>query len=235
MNPKVFLGVPCYGNVIDVGTATQIISSVSQSKYLAGLKLLSYSVTQTTMNMLYAEALNQREKSGITHFLMLHADVRPSGNFVDKIVDLAKEHKADIMSAIIPIKNAQGLTSTAFDQSLDGSDPHYRPRRLTMNEVFDMNPTFTHPELLVNTGCMLIDIRKPFAEQCSFKFEDSVKMGDGGFVAVTVPEDWNYSRQARKHGASIYATREVGITHMGTAGYSNMTPWGLAKHDSLSL
>lgn len=174
--------------------------------------------------MLYASALNAR-KDGITHFCLLHSDVVPDDGWLDKLVALADMYKADVMSVILPIKDGRGLTSTAIE-----TEDKWHPHRLSLKEIYDKAATFTDEKILVNSGLMLIDIRKPWAEELCFRFEDSIVKDDKGmFQSQVCPEDWLFSRDAAARGARIYATREIKAIHVGQAHYSNAFVWGLKE------
>lgn len=227
---KVFLGIPTYNGQVRE-ELPGVILMASLSGLIDKLRVQGLSATTYNFNQLYAKALNSR-KDGITHFCMLHADITPENSFVDKLLELMEKHEADVMSAIVPIKDSRGLTSTALYESVKGSDPNFRPRRLTMHEVYNnYPPTFTDEKLLVNTGCMLVDIRKPWAEKVCFKFFDNIIERNGTFVPVFTPEDWLFSKEARALGAKLFATREVKVTHYGNGHFSNTSAWGSLKVD----
>jgi len=227
---KVFLGVP----TSDLKVNPDLIAAILQCSpkgILQGFRTHSYSCLTRNFNELFCAALNAR-KDGATHFCMLHSDVVPHGiGWLDVLSDEMERVEADVLSAVIPIKTSSGVTSTAIDEPCEGSDKNWRPRRLTMNEVYNDHPeTFTHKDLLVNTGLMLIDIRKDWVNDIWFEFEDMISRDAvGNFIAVNVPEDWNFSRRARKMGASIWATRKVACTHYGHIGYGNMFVFGKTK------
>jgi GT2 family glycosyltransferase len=152
------------------------------------------------------------------------------------MVRLLQEHKADVLSVVIPIKNEKGLTSTALDVGIGDEDSHWRVKRLTLTEIYnDYEPTFTHEKLLVNTGLMLVDLRKPWVENVWFAFEDKIipdPKVPGNFKAVGVSEDWFFSRRARELGAKLYATREISVLHSGTNEFSNASAWGSLGEDA---
>lgn len=230
---KVFLGIP----TSDLKVNPDLIASVMQcspSGKLHGFRTHSYSCLPRNFNELFCAALNAR-KDGATHFCMLHSDVVPHGiGWLDVMCDEMERVGADVLSAVIPLKISNGMTSTAMDEPVDGSDAYWRPRRLSMTEVYNDYPeTFTSGLLLVNTGLMLVDMRKDWVNNIWFQFEDRISRDAvGNFVALNVPEDWDFSRRAKKLGAKIYATRKVAATHFGHMGFGNMFAFG-KKTDSL--
>ena len=229
---KVHLGIPTYDNRINAGILTAVYAA-SRTPLLRNIQIQSNSWLQRNFNNCLASALNQR-KTGTTHFCLLHEDVIPlEPGWLEQMVAIAQKNSADVLSVIIPLKANVGLTSTALDEPVRDLDQHWRVKRLTLHEVYkDYPPTFTHPKLLLNTGLMLIDIRHPWIEDLWFEFEDQiVKDASGTYTDVGVPEDWNFSRKARARGASIYATREVKVEHVGNGRWSNAFAWGTQSED----
>ncbi len=176
-------------------------------------------------NSLWANALNLRDHPTYpaTHFLMMHADIVPiTDRWLDIMLGEMDKVQADVLSAVVPIKNEQGMTSTARD-----TDP-WNPLRFTMTEIATRpSQTWTQPDLLVNTGLLLVDLRKDWVEKVLFTMRDAIlKDDDGTYRAVFAPEDWEFSRQARALGARIYATTMVELNHVGRAQYHSRSVWG---------
>ena len=173
-------------------------------------------------NILWAGALEARAK-GVSHFAMIHSDIAAERFWLDKMGEIMTRVGADVLSVVSPLKSHEGLTSTAID-----TENRFKVKRFSLHEIHAMEPTFTRPGLLVNTGLMLVDMRKPWVEKMHFYFDDQIIDGR----ATSSPEDWNFSRDARALGASIWATREVQLQHFGPAAYSNAHPWGTLKTDT---
>lgn len=232
---KVYLGIPCYGNSVNEGHLNAT-SMASKKQQLQIIETGSMSILTFNFNRLYAHALNAR-KQGITHFCMLHDDIVPEAFWLEKMLELMAKHGADILSVVSPIKDNHGLTSTALDEPMAENIPQqWRVRRLTLHEVWNDYPgTFTADNLLVNTGCMLVDIRKDWADKLHFRFENAIipsPRDPSKLEAVCMPEDWLFSRDARKLGAKIFATREIKIYHEGKARFGNHA-WGSLKRDQI--
>lgn len=228
---KVWLGIPSYDGRLHEGILNAVYAA-SAGFNLANIQIQYGSWITRNFNACLAAALNHRAK-GITHFCLLHEDIHiHDRQWLEKMLGLMQKTGADVLSAVVPIKNEQGLTSTALDEPVGDFDPHWRVRRLTLDEVHkNFEPTFTHEKLLLNTGLMLIDLSKPWIEELHFEFEDKIiKIGDQ-FVEVGVPEDWKFSRDAREMGASLWATREIIVEHLGGGRWPNATPWGTLKTD----
>jgi len=225
----IYLGIPTREGRIDQGQVNAILSAL-QSHLIDQIHIQNGSWITKNFNCCLARALNCRPKT--THFCLLHDDVVPTQpDWIQRLMKISEEKQADVLSVVIPLKCRQGLTSTALDEKLKDYDQRYRVRRLTMTEIFQQDPTFTDKKLLVNTGLMLIDVRKPWIEKVWFEFVDRIeKIGDK-FVDVGMSEDWNFSRTARAMGASLWATREVRVEHIGLERFPNDSAWGSLKAD----
>lgn len=218
---SVYLSIPAYSNQLYEGHFDAILKA-SEKPLVGRLDITSYSALAHTFNMQLCRALNAR-KEGITHFAMIHSDVVPQPFWLDILWNRMHEFGADMISAVIPIKNKTGLTSTGIEEPVEGSNPFWRPKRLTLHEVYNNYPaTFTHEKILLNTGLMLIDITKPWIDEGMwFEFIDKIEKVNGEYVPLVQPEDWNWSRRAREKGAKLYATREVKVKHLGTCAFTN--------------
>ncbi len=165
------------------------------------------------------------QKGKATHFLMLHSDIIPDRD--DWLTVFLKEffdNNAQLMSAVVPIKNESGLSSTA----VEGASP-WGPRRLTSREIAKLPNTFTMDGLLLNTGMMIFALGEAWPYKCWFEINDKIEWVDGKPVAVTQPEDWNFSRQARANGCKrIFATKAVPLKHVGPQHWPNTQAWGEA-------
>jgi hypothetical protein len=177
-------------------------------------------------NCLWVRALEQRPH-GCTHFLMLHADIVPiERDWLARLYQAMVAHDAQVLSAVVPLKDASGLTSTAYYAEGEAL------RRLTMHEVMAGAETFTAPDLLVNTGLLLVDLRKPWVEEICFTITDRIqKHADGSFAVHVLGEDYGFSLQARRLGIPLWATRAVPLSHAGLSWYPNFTAWGALSHD----
>ncbi len=193
------------------------------------------SLLANVFNVLWTQGLEARDHHGVTHFAMLHADVVPQLGWADKLLAECERLQADVVSCVLPIKDGRGVTSTAIDNP---ADPWRPLRRLTMREVARLPETFTaadagHPgrRLLVNTGCWIADLRKPWADDAYFTIQDRRVIRNGKRDVETIPEDWNFSRQVQDAGGRVYATRAVHANHLGAAMYPNQGAWGAWERD----
>ena len=188
-------------------------------------------------NGLWAQALNEFEAGAITHFAMLHSDIAPLGDWIDVLL-AELDRGFDLVSAIAPIKDSRGVTSSGIGDESDNWHPF---RRFTMAEVCRMPETFTastigygHRFLLHNSGCWACDLRSGLFNRTNevgeliahFDFPRRVVRRDGKFVNDSESEDWFFSRKIHKLGARSAITRKVKLTHKGPIAMPNDEPWG---------
>ncbi|NQU20939.1 MAG: hypothetical protein HQ567_06615 [Candidatus Nealsonbacteria bacterium] len=193
-------------------------------------------------NTLWASALNLYDDGKVTHAAMLHSDIEPDPFWVDLLMDEMNRLDADVVSAVIPICDPAGVTSTAIGNPGDKWHPL---RRLTMHEVMELPITFDnvgagYPDnaLLINTGCWLADLRRPFwhthhdgVASIYFEQRDRLVRRNDQWEVERESEDWRLGRQLHELGCKVYATRAVRAVHHGEAGWSNWTAWGTEKTD----
>lgn len=230
MKPHIFLALPCYGDRINASH----IKSLNIATKTATVEVRTYglSILTRNFNSLYVMALNDDR---FTHFAMLHDDTEPDELWIDKLLGISSEFNADIVSAISPIKDVRGLTSTAIDEPVGNNDPRWRVRRLSLHELHDKHPvTFTNEKLLLNTGCMLVRLKDPRTRELWFSFDDAIiddPKRPGKKIAVGVSEDWVFSRRANALGLKLAATRAIKIKHTGRAEFTN-AKWGAIAEDT---
>jgi hypothetical protein len=168
------------------------------------------SVLTQCFNTLLADALNARETDGVTHFAMLHNDVIPTRGWLDVLLGEMQAGDYDMVSAVVPLKNPKGLTSTGIDTV---GDP-WAVRRLTMTEIFDLPETFTASDisyrkdlgqLLCNTGCWLMRLYEPWVSGLHFRQQDRIAwcLSEKKYAAQSISEDWDFSRQLVSRGCRI--------------------------------
>lgn len=209
----------------------------------------STSLAIRCFNLLLCDVLNLRKRFPITHFAMMHDDICPDdgeSRWLDILLDELEATGADMVSAVVPIKNAAGCTSTAVD--MDGAP--WVTRRLTMTEIMGLPPTFTiddipwrlpESQLLVNSGLWLCRVDSGWMEkafpltnpsgaprEASLAFRDYariVQLPNGEYVAEDISEDWDWSRQLNAFGLKLAATRKVGLYHERPE-FHNREAWG---------
>ncbi len=178
-------------------------------------------------NELWAEAYNLRSQLGITDWAMQHDDIRPQPGWADVLIDERRARQVDVMSAVAPLKDDRGLTSTGIRNAKTG-----QVRRLTMTELMRLPETFGLDALLangvdvpgerkdkfliVNTGLWVCDFRRTWIEAFpGFSSRDGlIRSEDGRLQAASLPEDWLFSEWAWRHGLQVRATRRTPLVHV---------------------
>lgn len=202
-------------------------------------------------NMLLCEALNARHiHPGLTHLAMIHDDIVPDEGWLDTLLAVQAEHDVDFLSAVVPIKNGTGITSTAVD--MEGAP--WMVRRLTLHEVFNLPETFTLADipwrvptsrLLVNSGLWVLRFGEwservfprtnPTGQlrEVGVAFRDHariIQLPDGEYGSQDISEDWDWSRQMDTLGLKLAATRKVGLYHERPE-FTTRQPWGQWETD----
>src|SRR5262245_13324495 len=108
---SVFLACPQYEGKLSGETARCLWETPSQ-KHTVRVGTSSFSLLAYNCNALWCLALNNQRSLGLEWFAMLHADIVPEPWWIDKLIAEAERHGADFMSAVVPIKNHSGVTST---------------------------------------------------------------------------------------------------------------------------
>jgi hypothetical protein len=244
----ILIGIPTYDHTLLAGLH-QALSTEGQQPGCPPYKIAikASSLLAFAHNALLCTALNNRPD--ISHLLINHADVVPEPGYLRLMYEEMLRKDAGVVSAVIPIKDNKGLTSTALlpdgDTEWMQQPRSYKRRRMTMREVMTLPATFeardvaqlfgADPDraaLLVNTGLMLIDVQQPWSERVYFQINDTVCQDERGkFVADVEPEDWFFSRQLARLGVKAVATRKVKVTHYGRAPFANDSAWGEWEHD----
>lgn len=245
------IGIPTYDDTLRSGLAVSLLTEMSHPgcpRYTVACK--QSSLLALAHNELLCLALNNRPD--ISHLLIIHSDILPDPGYIAQMHKDMKEARAGVLSAVIPIKDSKGLTSTALLPHIGGSDRQgrreYRRRRLTLAEaprlpdifdVRDLQKLFDEDSsdavLLVNTGMLLIDMRQPFVERVHFEINDAIFRNDddGMYYADVEPEDWHFSRQLAEHGARVCVTRRVRLRHVGRMNFPNSGTWGEWQADQM--
>jgi len=190
-------------------------------------------------NEVWCRALNAAREGKATHFVQCHSDITPQGPWLDTLIGELDAHDLDFVSAVCPIKDGRGVTSSGIGDPGNRWQPW---RRFTMQEVCGFPETFTAADvgyanwpLLHNTGCWAADLRKPvfFETDCGdtlkafFQFDTRIyRAADGSWKTARESEDWYFSRCLWQLGAKTAITRKVRLSHRGVMEYNNYEPWG---------
>lgn len=191
-------------------------------------------------NTTWCQALNSL-KDGITHLAIMHNDVVPQDEPPWLITMLEEMEKtgADMVSAVTPIKDLAGLTTTGIG---DAADPWIPFKRFTLRELATFPETFSAADCgypgryLIHTGgCCLYDLRKPVYQtlkedgtpKVHFHFPRRViKAPDGNWGCQGESEDWYFSRMLHEAGGKSVCTRKVRLQHFGEMAFCNWEAWG---------
>ncbi len=221
---SILVGIPTHGRDVDAGVmmASHAFGNVGRVE----IKWSAASLLAANFNKLLCAAKN----GGHEWLLLWHGDVVPLGSgWLRAMLDRANRHHADLLSAVVPLKNASGLTSTAA--VVPGG-----VRRLTMREVAALPDVFGAMDcglldgetLLVNTGLLLIRMRAIDPAAMHFTVRDGVRKNLDGYSFVVWPEDWGFSLAASRAGLRVFATRTPRVEHIGAAEFSTAAePWGI--------
>lgn len=222
----VLVGIPSYGS--DNVAAKPLLLALNR-KHKFAYRPEQGSLLAYNHNRLLVLGLNLRSE-GVTHLLIMHSDVEPDQeDWFDVMCGTMTESGADILSAVIPIKDATGITSTA----LDIGESKWKPYRLSLRDVSGLPTTFTTDALLLNTGLMMIALDRPWLERgvregtVKFHIDDDIAVdSEGRFAARVASEDWNFSRFAKACGAKLYATSAIRLMHYGNVSFASNQVWG---------
>ena len=229
---RVFLGIPnnhqicneTWQSVLEAGREdTSVYSWRSQTSLLAN-----------NFNGCLTKCLTSGD---FDYFALIHSDIEASKCWAAVLIDELEKHKLDAIHAVVPIKNAAGLTSTAVAYS---DDEWATVRRITLSELAKLPTTFdietlqevydpNAVRLLPNTGCLLFKCDKWVEDYPGFEIMDKiVRTDDGGWDDKVVPEDWNFGHWAARNGVKVGGTKAVTIRHWGRQQFPNDQVWGEA-------
>lgn len=194
------------------------------------------SIITTTFNEMLCQVYNSETQ--FDYLAMLHADVVPDMYWLDTLVEELEVNRLDILSAVVPIKNDRGTTSTG----LEVVGTQWAVRRLTLNEIYGWNlsPTFTAKDipgrsdqgLLLNTGCWVMRWNQPWSRGWYFRQQDRIVWSTSAqkYGKESASEDWDWSRQMISRGCRLGATTKVGLHHQFPQCH-NRSAWGTWQND----
>ena len=249
----VFVGMPLHNRTVDIEAAHALYMPARPG---SGYKIIHWSNVNSSLghcfNGLLCAAYGQQECHKITHFAMIHGDVHPEPFWLNPLMDELDRTGADLVSAVIAIKDDQGLSSTGLYYP---HKPHLPIRRLTFTEVHKsrLPRTFCHKDLIdcglatgeqgevmvLNTGLWVARYDRPWFQENKIVFRQTHEIkkiarpdGKGHYLqAWFMPEDWIFSAELADWGAKVYATTAVNIDHIGSYPFNNSTPWGKVPYD----
>lgn len=235
---RVFLHIPHTGAL-----APEILETFASPPTFGGheIQMTASGMSLLAMNFNggWCGALNSVPRPD--YFCMHHSDIGAGGaGWLDYAIEELHKANADVLSVVVPIKDARGLTSTGLLRRTDGKHEH---RRVTMRELEQLPDTFkardvmhafgvheddpTDHILTVNTGLWICRFDKPWVEQVCFTIKDKIlKNENGTHTAHVWPEDWNFSEWCYDHGLRVVANKKIPVGHRGGTVFSNQKTWG---------
>jgi hypothetical protein len=245
---RIFLGCPTHDGRIHDGCAKFFYKNASQ-QHIVEAAVATFSLLTFNCNLLWSWALSGHEAGLADWFALIHSDVEPGPNWLDTLIAEADRHGADVMTAVIPIKNQKGFTSTAISHPSDECRPFFR---LTMAQVrhsgfpvtFDRDLALsalrmlpgelqikapTPANLLCNTGCMVCRLGGAWCDPTKVFFDEvtTFERINGLLTPIVRSEDWFFTARAAIHGAKVMATTALRIVHHGTSAYPSDQVWGM--------
>lgn len=218
-----FLAVPTYSGWVKASGVMGIMLANPEGRQ--HIEFGQGSVLTLNFNRTWAKALNTRARGGWTHYGMHHADITAPEGWADVLIREMRRVGADLISAVVPIKDGRRLSSHGAVQK-DGS-----VRRLTMKEVHRLPETFTSDDLpsvgvegplVVNTGLFICDFTAPWVEEVHFHTLNGLeRQSDGNWKAAMMPEDWLFSHTLNERGLRIAGTRAIRVGHWGEVEFTN--------------
>lgn len=234
---RVYLAIPCGADAcISIGTVRTILHAIAEPRLSIAVMPLASSALVCNFNHLLCDLRHKMlEGHAFDWFVMLHSDIECEQNWLSKLVGIAKQTSADILSVLSPIKDERGLVSAGLDTN------QWMPRRFTMTEVHGSMPkTFDSEycrnryghDLIVNTACMIFNTRRPWIADFWFETKNEIALdGRGKATVLFEPEDWKMSRWANRNNLKLFTTSEVKLCHLGGVGYMNDHVWGQQQVD----
>lgn len=211
---SVFLAVPTYDNSVQMRAVTALMAATEQrNMHVAffGSSLLAHG-----FNRLWVMGV----ESGASRWAMLHADVGARVGWLDTMLDDLESTGADLLSAVVPIKNKPGTYSTALGHC--GQPPHYQLCKEHLDKlppIFDgaqlREVTGESGDLCVNTGLWVCRLDAPWVRHVAFNIKTWIDWDGPKPLCKCIPEDWGFSQQLHALGLRVLATKKVPLVHVG--------------------
>lgn len=243
----VMLGTPTHDGRVAFQTVHAIMDSAGPDLILR-VALTQSSLLGVTFSQLFAKAYLM----GADYFCMIHSDIgcRPATitssqtSWLQIMVDELNKYKLAALAAIPMIKSNDGHTSTGMQLFKTNS---FTLRRVMSKELKKLPMVFGRDDLCalwkldpatagamyINTGCLLIDLKRfPWAQRRfpGFDMRSAMAWTTDGFPRTfCLPEDWNFSKWLTTQGWPYMATRSVHITHVGPTVFANFIEYGLEE------
>ena len=215
---RVFLALPSYDQRYWGHTMMSVLNA---RKPTTIAEVLPYPISGSLLPRVFNEALGISIARGYDVLCLLHADVSAEPGWLSMMLDEMQEHDADVLSAVVAIKDERGLSSTAVRTAEDDY------RKLSLRECHALPQTFAAEDigasmLLLNTGLMLMRTDRPWMKQWNgFRIRSCIQWDT--LTIDTVGEDWDMSEQlhALDPQPKLMATTAVQVHHWGSRMWGN--------------
>lgn len=227
----IFLTMPTYSqpHVESIMAMEQALRAESTTHY-GKVYRFPLSLLAMGFNGAYCDCLNNIDKHGFTHFAMLHSDVFAGQGWLDTLLDEMKANDADLISAVVPLKNDSGDISCTICDKKQASFKRLNIRDVPKNATFGIADLKLDGyglsaketlRLCVNDGMMLLSLKKrELVEQLFFNCNDRIVNWEGEFQPQGLPEDWHFSLLANDLGLKVMATTKIKTSHIGLKYYT---------------
>jgi len=211
----IYVGIPTYDEWIHINCMMGVLHA-SGKRHLK-LQSIGSSALPFAFNQLWVGGIT----SGADYFAMIHADVGPESLWADTLIEELEKHDADIMSAVIPIKDMSNVYSTAMCWL--GEAAHYRltiPHYMELPDTFDTadmrEVTGEDGFMCANTGLWVCRLDRPWIKEVHFEFLTGIDWSGEKPRCTFIPEDWQLSQMLHRKGAKVMCTKKVRTTHSGS-------------------
>ncbi len=101
---NVFLCSPTHNGLIDNRMAKAFLGEASEEHHILNVVQQSSLLANARNNLMVYGALNVMKTYNLTWFAMLHSDIVPEPFWLDKLIKIAEENGADLLSVVVPHK-----------------------------------------------------------------------------------------------------------------------------------
>lgn len=171
-------------------------------------------------NTLWGLALDARDNGMADYLAMQHDDIEPESWWVNTFIDEMRTRNAAVISAHVACRDhKRGRVSTAIGIESDSWDG---AKCLTFDDLAKLPKTFGPKQackpgqvLLINTGLMVIDLRRPEWDEWIWPQDCRFKRHEGRRVNQLRTEDWEFSRFMHSRGIRYLCTSKIETRHWG--------------------
>lgn len=202
--------MPRYNDYVFFGAARALFRCTNNPEVSTLITSDKNSLVTFNFNIAWANALNYYVNGQLDGFAIIHSDVAAQDFWLDVLIEEMKRTNADVVSAVIPIKDDRGLVSVAVETS-----DQWAPRVLSVSDVSFLPSTFDKFDgkpLLVNTGLCLYKFGE-WSKTAHFNIADNIRLENGKYCAKVFSEDWSFSKMCHKLNLKVVATKKVSLWH----------------------